>query len=180
MNREPKPTEQQRQPKYARVHESLVDTLCLVIALSLLPALLLESLSLVERIVQLGVGVTDLLGSNECLETFTDTGSRSVVLGERRHDLRVTNYCRTGHLVIVLSRRKPSRLTDEGRVDALVLNVLADKLETRMESAGNSWIESPNKHTLSSSRALVLGSEHSTPFCRRRHKSDYTQGPILQ
>jgi hypothetical protein len=96
--------------EYARVHKGLVDTLCLVITLSLLPALLLESLSLVEGIVQLGVGVADFLGSNESLETFTDTRSRSVVLGERRHDLRVTNYCRTGHLVIVLSRRMPADL----------------------------------------------------------------------
>lgn len=76
---------------YVRVHKGLVDTLGLVITLSLLPALLLKSLSLIEGIVQLGVGVANLLSSNECLESFTDTGSRSVVLGKRRHDLRVTD-----------------------------------------------------------------------------------------
>jgi hypothetical protein len=93
---------------YSRVHEGLVDTLSLVVSLVLLPCLLLEPLSLVERIVQLGVGVADLLGSDESLEPFAKTRSGSMTLGQRRHDLRVSD--------------------DERGVDALVLDELADEL----------------------------------------------------
>ena len=93
---------------YSRVHEGLVDTLSLVVSLVLLPCLLLEPLSLVERIVQLGVSVADLLGSDESLEPLAKTRSGSMTLGQGRHDLRVSD--------------------DERRVDALVLDELADEL----------------------------------------------------
>lgn len=88
--------------------EGLVDHLGLVVSGILLSSLLLESLSLVKGIVQLGVGVTDLLGGNKDLESLTDTGSVSRVLGQRRHHLGVA--------------------VDKGGVDARVLKVVANQL----------------------------------------------------
>jgi len=87
--------------------ESLVHDLGLVVTLCLLCGLLLEAETLVEGIVQLGVGVDNLLLADEGLETLTETGVLAVVLGERRHHLGVAS--------------------DECGVDALLLDELANE-----------------------------------------------------
>jgi len=53
--------------------------------------LLLKSRPLFERIVQLSVCVTELLSAHEPFETFTQSRSRPVPLGQRGHDLGVPN-----------------------------------------------------------------------------------------
>ena len=58
-----------------RVNEGLVDALRFVVALLLLPHLLLEPQPLLERIVQLGVGVAELLPAHEALEPFAEPWS---------------------------------------------------------------------------------------------------------
>jgi hypothetical protein len=87
--------------------ESLVHDLGLVVTLCLLCGLLLEAETLVEGIVQLGVRVDNLLLADEGLETLTETGVLTVVLGERRHHLGVAG--------------------DECGVDALLLDELANE-----------------------------------------------------
>lgn len=94
--------------------EVLVDELGLVVALVLLARLLLEAEALVEGVVQLGVGVDNLLLADEGLETFAEADLVAVVLGERRHHLRVA--------------------VDEGRVDALLLDEFSDEL------GGKEWL----------------------------------------
>ena len=91
-----------------RIDECLVDTLGLVVARILLSGLLDESLALVEGVVELGVGVADFLGGDESLESFAETGARSVVFGQGGHDLGVAD--------------------NEGWVDALGFDKLADEL----------------------------------------------------
>lgn len=93
--------------------EVLINELSLVVTLVLLPSLLLETHTLVEGIVQLGVGVANLLLADESLETLAESGEVTVVLGERRHHLGVAS--------------------DEGWVDAGILDPLADEL---VEHAG--------------------------------------------
>ncbi|GKT46492.1 uncharacterized protein ColSpa_06674 [Colletotrichum spaethianum] len=88
--------------------EVLVDELGLVVTLILLACLFLKAQSLVEGVVQLGVGVDNLLLAHEGLESLAQTGDLTVVLGEGAHDLRVAE--------------------DEGGVDTLLLDVLADEL----------------------------------------------------
>ncbi|KAI6775311.1 hypothetical protein HG530_002069 [Fusarium avenaceum] len=88
--------------------EVLIDELGLVVTLVLLAGLLLEAQALVEGVVQLGVGVGDLLLAHESLETLAQTGDLTVVLGQRAHDLRVAS--------------------DEGGVDTLLLDELTDQL----------------------------------------------------
>ena len=90
------------------IDKDLIDTLSLVVTSILLPGLLLESLPLVKWIVQLGVGVANLLGGNKDFETLAETIDVSVSLGQGTHDLWVTD--------------------DEGGVDALRLDELADQL----------------------------------------------------
>jgi hypothetical protein len=87
--------------------ESLVHDLGLVVTLCLLCGLLLEAETLVEGIVQLGVGVDNLLLADKGLEPLTETGVLTVVLGERRHHLGVAG--------------------DECGVDALLLDEFANK-----------------------------------------------------
>jgi hypothetical protein len=70
--------------------------------------LLGKVLALHTRVVQLGVGVADLLAADEELEPLGHADERAVRLGERRHDLGV--------------------LGDEGRVQALRLEELAHEL----------------------------------------------------
>ena len=77
--------------KHVRVDEGFINTLSLVITLLLLPDLLLEPQSLFEGVVQLGVGIAEFLAAHETFESFTETGTRSVPLGERGHDLWVTD-----------------------------------------------------------------------------------------
>jgi len=73
-----------------------------------------------EGIVQFGVGVANLLGSDESFESFTESGDRSVVLGERGHDLRVTD--------------------DERGRDTLVLDEFSDELKRGMsERKSETW-----------------------------------------
>ena len=74
-----------------RIDECLVNTLCFVVTGLLLSDLLLEAKSLLERIVQLRVGVAELLPAHEALETFAQTRARAMVLGQGRHHLRVTD-----------------------------------------------------------------------------------------
>lgn len=88
--------------------EVLVDDLGLVVTLVLLAGLLLESQTLVEGVVQLGVGVDNLLLADEGLETLAETGVLAVVLGQRRHHLGVAG--------------------DEGGVDAGLLDELTHQL----------------------------------------------------
>lgn len=88
--------------------EVLVDELSLVVTLVLLTGLLLETETLVEGVVQLGVGVDDLLLADEGLETLAKTNVLAVVLGKGRHHLGVAS--------------------NEGWVDASLLDELADQL----------------------------------------------------
>jgi hypothetical protein len=87
--------------------------LSLLVSLSLLLHLFLEVGLLDERVVQLGVGVAHFSGSDESFESFAESGDRSVVLGERGHDLRVTD--------------------NEGGRDALVFDELSDELRIERE-----------------------------------------------
>lgn len=87
--------------------EGLVNLLGLVVTLGLLAGLLLETEALLRGNVQLSVGVANLLGADESLETLAETGSSTVALGKRRHHLGVAD--------------------NEGRADALRLEVLAGK-----------------------------------------------------
>lgn len=102
------PTTSGRQTILERGTEVLINELSLVITLVLLASLLLEAQTLVKGIVQLGVGVGNLLLADERLEALAETGDLAVVLGEGAHDLRVAG--------------------DEGGVDAALLDVLADEL----------------------------------------------------
>jgi hypothetical protein len=88
--------------------EVLINKLSLVVSLILLVCLLLESKTLVEGVIQLSVSIDDLLLTNESLESFTKSNTVTVVLGQRRHHLRVSS--------------------DEGGVDTLLLNELSDEL----------------------------------------------------
>ena len=56
------------------------------------PGRLFEPLLLGERIVELGVGVADLLGSDGSLESLAESRTRSVSLGKGGHDLGVTDW----------------------------------------------------------------------------------------
>lgn len=98
--------------------EVLVDDLGLVVTLVLLMSLLLETETLVEGVVQLGVGVDDLLLANEGLESFTETAVLTVVLGQWRHHLGVAS--------------------DEGRVHAGLFDELAHKL-VEHTGVGHRW-----------------------------------------
>jgi hypothetical protein len=53
--------------------------------------LLFKALTLVKWIIELGICVAELLGAHETFETFTKTRARAVSLGERGHDLRMSN-----------------------------------------------------------------------------------------
>jgi hypothetical protein len=99
-------------PRHSRVHKRLIDTLSLVVSLILLPGLFLEPLTLIERIVQLGVSVTDLLGRDKGFESLAETRSRSVSFGQGGHDLGVSD--------------------DKGRVHTLVLDEFTDELSKQM------------------------------------------------
>jgi hypothetical protein len=70
--------------------------------------LLLEPRALLERIVQLGVGIAELLPTHEPFEALAQPRARAVPLGEGGHDLWVSDY--------------------EGGGDAEGFNELADKL----------------------------------------------------
>lgn len=80
----------------------------LIVTLGLLASLLLEAQALVEGVVQLGVGIGNLLLADEHLEALAQTLLIAVVLGERAHHLRMVE--------------------DEGRVDAGRLDELARQL----------------------------------------------------
>ena len=69
------PSTRRREPVLERIDERLVDILRLVVALLLLPHLLLEPQPLLERIVQLGVGVAELLPAHEALEPLAEPRS---------------------------------------------------------------------------------------------------------
>jgi hypothetical protein len=56
------------------------------------PNLLLETKTLLERIVQFRVGITELLATHESLESLAEPRSGTMPLGERRHHLRVADY----------------------------------------------------------------------------------------
>lgn len=88
--------------------EVLVDHLGLVVTGVLVLGLLGETLTLVEGIVQLGVGVAHLLGGHKQLEALAKTGLGAVLLGEGRHHHGVAH--------------------DEGGADARILNVLTHQL----------------------------------------------------
>jgi hypothetical protein len=75
-----------------RINERLIDALSLLVTLILLPDLLLESLALVKGVVELGVGVADLLGGDKGFESLAEARTGSVALGEGGHDLGVANW----------------------------------------------------------------------------------------
>jgi hypothetical protein len=134
----------------------------LLITLRLLVHLLLKVGLLNEGVVQLGVSVADLASSDESLETLAESGTGTVVLGEGRHDLRVTD--------------------DEGGGDALVLDELADELGKG--EGGELKVKKRRKRkeeerTLSRRRALVRGSEHSTLCCTERKEEKSQQNVIF-
>lgn len=54
--------------------------------------LLLEAQALLEGVVQLRVGVAELLAAHEALEPLAQPGPRAVPLGEGGHHLRVADY----------------------------------------------------------------------------------------
>lgn len=90
--------------RYARVDERLIDALRLVVAGLLLADLLLEAQPLLEGVVQLGVRVAELLATHEALKALAETGTRPVVLGQRRHHLRVTD-CNGGEIQDTVTRK---------------------------------------------------------------------------
>lgn len=96
----------------------MAENLRLVITLVLLASLLLEAKSLVEGIVQLGVGVGNLLLAHESLKTLAEALLGTMVLGKRAHHLGV--------------------LQDEGGVDAGLLDELARELVNHA-SVGERW-----------------------------------------
>lgn len=100
------------------VDKDFIDTLSLIITSILLPSLLLESLPLVEWIVQLGVGIANLLGGNKDFKTLTETIDVPVSLGQGTHDLWMTD--------------------DERWVDALRLDELTNELVD--QSSGSSGL----------------------------------------
>ncbi len=53
--------------------------------------LFLKSLPLDDRVVQLGVGVAQLLGQAEHLKAFSDAGLGAMPLGQGAHDLGVVD-----------------------------------------------------------------------------------------
>ena len=122
-----------------RIDENLINTLCLIITLLLLPHLLLEPQPLLKRIIQLRIRITKLLAAHEALEALTQAGTRSMVLGEGRHHLWVTN-CRT------VSNARTSKLSRDVPMKA------GDMQRGSMYSPTS----------LSSNRALVRGSLQST------------------
>ena len=75
------PAPRRRQPELHRVHERLVNDLRLVVSLLLLPRLLLETQALVEGVVQLRVGIDDLLLADEGFEALAEAAHLPVVFG---------------------------------------------------------------------------------------------------
>ena len=73
------------------VNKDLIVEHGLVISFFLLSHLLQEELLLYEGIVQLGVGVAELVVFDKKLEALGESGLGSMVLGERRHHLRMLN-----------------------------------------------------------------------------------------
>lgn len=96
-----------RQAPLEGLAKDLVHHLGLVIALRLLARLLLEAQALVERVVELRVGIHNLLFAHKRLEALAQPRGGAVVLCERRHHLRVAG--------------------DEGRVHARALDELTDE-----------------------------------------------------
>ena len=64
----------------------------LVVALLLLPGLLLETKALLERVVELRIGVAEFLATHETFEALTEARTRAMPLGEGGHDLRMANW----------------------------------------------------------------------------------------
>lgn len=112
------PATSRRQPVLKGCAEVFVDELGLVVTLVLLTGLLLKAQTLVEGVVQLSVGVDNLLLADEGLETLAETDILAVVLGQRRHHLGVTS--------------------DEGRVDTGLLNKLTNQL-VQHAGVGQRW-----------------------------------------
>lgn len=100
------------------VHEDLIVEHGLIVSFLLLPDLSHEELLLHEGIVELGVGVAELVVFDEEFEPLGEAGLAAVVFGERRHRLRV--------------------LDDEGGVQALRLEEAAHQLVD--ESDGGSGV----------------------------------------
>jgi hypothetical protein len=71
-----------------RRDELLVEHLRLVVARRHILRLRGEALALHNRVVQLRVGVADLLGQHEALEALRQARLGAVALGQRAHDLR--------------------------------------------------------------------------------------------
>ena len=95
-----------RHAVFERAHKVIVDVHRLVVALGLEGGLLLEALELVDRVVQLGVGVRQLLAGDEELEPLGERVVVAAALGER------------GHLHGIVD--------DEGGLDEVLLAVFAE------------------------------------------------------
>ena len=133
-----------------------------VISHGLVLQLLGKPLSLDCRVIQLGVGIHNLLLTGEQLEPLREAGHRAVPLGEGTHDLGVVH--------------------DEGWVDALNLYEVSHQLwccvcvcvSFHAHVCGSTCVYvyicvSPSTvYTLSSSLADVLGGLHSTPCFKQR------------
>mmetsp|Transcript_3328 Transcript_3328/g.7852 ORF Transcript_3328/g.7852 Transcript_3328/m.7852 type:complete len:258 (-) Transcript_3328:1098-1871(-) len=102
------PSAGRRQPVLEGRQEPLVLEHGLVVALGLVLGLVLEALALHEGVVELRVRVAQLLAADKELEALSEPWLRPVVLGQRRHDLRV--------------------IAEEGRRDKGRLQVLSHQL----------------------------------------------------
>jgi hypothetical protein len=103
---------------FERVHEDLIVEHGFVVSFLLLSHLCHEQFLLHEGVVELGVGIAELVVFDEELEPLGEAGLAAVVLGERRHRLWV--------------------LDDEGGIQALRLEEAADQLVD--ESEGGSGV----------------------------------------
>jgi hypothetical protein len=145
-----------------RIHEDLVVEHGLVVSLLLLADLREEELLLDEGVVELSVGIAELVVLDEELESLSESGLAAVVLGERRHGLRV--------------------LGDEGGVEALRLEEAADQLVN--EPDGRARVRAVDlvqlallvEERLSLLGLDVFGQRHAEALLQALHHGDPSPG----
>mmetsp|Transcript_2276 Transcript_2276/g.5249 ORF Transcript_2276/g.5249 Transcript_2276/m.5249 type:complete len:470 (-) Transcript_2276:482-1891(-) len=144
------------------LNEALVDGLGLIVSSCLILHLLLETSTLVNRVVQLSVCVGKLLGSDKELEALSEEFVIAVLLGKRGHDKRV--------------------VSEEGGVNALGLKELANEsIEHARGSAGRRAVELVllekvvhELHGLLSSK--IVGESNAKDFLKTRLHGDALEG----